>query len=330
MIRRRVVLFGIQPSGNPHLGNYLCLIGACASRPPKLVCCVADLHALTSGLGLVQKRCIRKAAAFLLAVMNTRRINAFVVYAQSAVKSQVYLSWVAACGTKYAELERASSSSGSWAASVFYPSLMAADVLACRPTHLAVGLDQLRHLEVVKLIARRLNLLTQRALGEKCALFPEVKTIAASKLRLMCLRVPKKKMSKSATSSESVINVLDDYNAIKLKVVRSRTDCCDSLPGDTLMLRNRSGVASLIGLYAAVASTSEDVVVACVEGTRTQRFKTWLTKLVYAKLRKTRRLTADLIAMPEAVDFEVAKGSAVVEDWASRSASYVRSVAGLS
>ncbi|MFP3038381.1 MAG: hypothetical protein ACKFI0_00490 [Candidatus Hodgkinia cicadicola] len=137
----------------------------------------------------------------------------------------------------------------------------------------------------------------------------------------MRLRVPKIEDVQSAASNGSAINVLDDYVAIKLKVERSRTDCCGSLPGGVLMLRNRSRVASLIGLDAAVASTLKLLVVACVKGVRTQR--------LYAKLWKTRRLGVVLasswrrlgvvLASSEAVDFEVARGNVMVEDWASRS-----------
>ncbi len=90
--QRLVVLFGMQPSGCAHLGNYLCLIGACSNRLPKLVCCVADLHALTSGLEVMQKSCVRKAASFLIAVMAARRVAKAIVYVQSAVRSQVCLS----------------------------------------------------------------------------------------------------------------------------------------------------------------------------------------------------------------------------------------------
>lgn len=53
----------------------------------------------------------------------------------------------------------------------------------------------------------------------------EVDTIAASRLRLMCLRVPEK-TSKSAVPRMTTTNVLDDYGVIKLEVVRSRTDGC--------------------------------------------------------------------------------------------------------
>ncbi len=191
---------------------------------------------------------------------------------------------------------------------------MAADVLACRPTHLAVGLDQLRHLEHIKLVGRRLNLLAQRAFGEKCVLFPEVGAVAASKLKLMCLRVPTQKMSKSMSPAASTINVLDGYDVLKLKLVRAHTDCCDSLPAAGPLLRNRLGVASLLRLYAAVAAAAaESAVMVCVQNVKMQQFKAWLAKLVYAKLRKTRRLTVGLLAAPEAVDAEVAKGNAAVE-----------------
>ena len=109
-----------------------------------------------------------------------------------------------------------------------YPTLMAADILVYRATHVPVGEDQKQHLELSRDIAQKFNndfADSIRAHGYGDAFFPLPEPlIQGPATRVMSLRDGTKKMSKSDASDQSRINLTDDADAIAQKIRRAKTD----------------------------------------------------------------------------------------------------------
>jgi len=128
-----------------------------------------------------------------------------------------------------------------------YPSLMAADILIYKATHVPIGEDQTHHLELTRDIAKKFNN------DFKCDnYFPIVEPLIPKEIsRVMSLRDGRKKMSKSEDSDQSRINLKDDKDLIDQKIKKAKTDS-DSIPSETNGLKNRHEAANLISIYASI------------------------------------------------------------------------------
>ncbi|AUG34191.1 Tryptophan--tRNA ligase [Candidatus Hodgkinia cicadicola] len=316
------MLYGIQPTGWPHLGNLLCLQLARTQRAQKWVCCIADLHALTSSVNARgYKHKVRLAAAFVLAGVPSSEC---IVYIQSRSLAQTWLLWVISCLSKQPELARASAAEGANVGHMLYPSLMGADVLACRATHVVVGCDQKKHLEYVRLISKRINALTRTTLDTDRKLVPKPKPCFGQSVKLMSLQTPTVKMSKSGDCGLGCVYVLDDYAAMRTKVVRAKTDTQLRLPSDASGLNNRLGLANLIEAYALTAGLSLHSLLARVGGASVKSFKRWLAKLMYAKARRTSAVTKQWLRKPEALDNVLTAGSNLIAQWSSSCVNHIK------
>lgn len=158
-------------------------------------------------------------------------------------------------------------------AHVLYPSLMSADVLACRATHVVVGCDQRKHLEYVRLISKRINALARAALNVHRELVPKPRSRFGQSIKLMSLQAPTVKMSKSSDCGLGCVYVLDDYAAIRTKVVRAKTDAQLQLPSDVSGLNNRPGLTNLIEAYALTVGLSLRSLLARVGKVNIKSFK---------------------------------------------------------
>ncbi len=109
-----------------------------------------------------------------------------------------------------------------------YPSLMAADILLYKATHVPVGEDQKQHLELTRDIAQKFNndfAESIAANGQEAEFFPLTEPlIAGPAMRVMSLRDGQKKMSKSDPSDQSRIVLTDDADTITKKIKKAKTD----------------------------------------------------------------------------------------------------------
>jgi tryptophanyl-tRNA synthetase len=96
-----------------------------------------------------------------------------------------------------------------------YPVLQAADILLYKPFGVPVGQDQIQHVELTRMIAKKFN----AKYGE---LFPETKALLTPVPKVMSLLEPEKKMSKSL-GDQHVINLTDEPDVIKKKLARAVT-----------------------------------------------------------------------------------------------------------
>ena len=197
-------------------------------------------------------------AAFLACGIDPRRA---IIFNQSQVPAHAELAWVFNCVARLGWLnrmtqfkekagkDRENASVGLYA----YPSLMAADILAYKATHVPVGEDQKQHLELTRDIAQKFN----HDFGKE--VFPLVEPlILGEAARVMSLRDGTKKMSKSDASDQSRINLTDDADAIALKIRRAKTDP-HPVPDGSAALGTRTErpeAFNLIEIYAALSDRS--------------------------------------------------------------------------
>ena len=160
------VFSGVQPTGNLHLGNYLGAITKFVALQDRYDCiyCVVDLHAITvwqdpSELPLATREV---TAAFIACGIDPKK---HIIFNQSQVAEHAELAWVFNCIARVGWLnrmtqfkekagkDRENASVGLYA----YPTLMAADILVYRATHVPVGEDQKQHFELSRDVAQKFN-----------------------------------------------------------------------------------------------------------------------------------------------------------------------------
>jgi len=247
----KTVFSGIQPSGLVHLGNLLGAINnwvKLSNENSKNYFCIVDLHSLT---GLPNKNDLKKSINDTLKVLVASGINTktSVIYTQSNLQEHAYLSWILSNFCQVGELQRMTqfkekaSSFGTHSGLLTYPILMASDILIHKANEVPVGDDQTQHLELTRNIAERFN----TNYGE---IFPiPEKTSGKSGTRLMSLRHPENKMSKSSDDINGTIYFNDEKDNILKKFKSSVTDSENIVRYDP---KNKPGISNLIEIYAAV------------------------------------------------------------------------------
>jgi tryptophanyl-tRNA synthetase len=315
------VFSGVQPTGNLHLGNYLGAIKRFVQLQERYDCiyCVVDMHAITTWqdpnelAGQIRE----VTAAFIAAGIDPAK---HIVFNQSQVAEHAELAWVFNCIARLGWLnrmtqfkekagkDRENASVGLYA----YPTLMAADILAYKGTHVPVGEDQKQHLELTRDIAQKFNndyADAIRAHGHGHAFFPLTEPlIGGPAARVMSLRDGTKKMSKSDASDYSRINLTDDADAVAQKIRKAKTDP-EPLPSEEKGLESRPEADNLVGIYAALADLPKAGVLRDHGGAQFSAFKGALVDLAVAKMgpigAEMKRLTAD----PGHIDKVLADGA---------------------
>ncbi|KAJ4988655.1 tryptophanyl-tRNA synthetase [Stagonosporopsis vannaccii] len=256
----QVVFSGIQPTGVPHLGNYLGALRQWvrlqdhAAPAATLLFSIVDLHAITVRQDpRALQQCRREMLASLLAVgLDPARC---IVFAQSSVKQHAELMWILSCAASMGYLGRMTQ----WKSKMnlpdtasplaaykdqlklglfSYPVLQAADILLYNTTHVPVGEDQAQHLEFTRELAIGFNHLYGPLLT-----VPETQLSPAK--RVMSLVDPSKKMSKSDPRPKSRILITDSRDTIHSKLKSALTDSIDGVSYDR---HARPGVSNLVDL----------------------------------------------------------------------------------
>jgi tryptophanyl-tRNA synthetase len=303
------VFSGIQPTGNLHLGNYLGAIVKFVALQQTHEClfCVVDLHAITmpQAPGELREAIRRIAAAYLASGLDPVKN---IIFNQSQVAEHSELAWVFNCVARMGWLnrmtqfkEKAGKDRENVSIGLFaYPTLMAADILLYRATHVPVGEDQKQHIELARDIAQKFNndySESIAACGHADGFFPLPEPlIQGPAARVMSLRDGAKKMSKSDPSEFSRINLSDDAEAINQKIRKAKTDP-EPLPSELEGLKGRAEAENLIGIYSALAGATPEKVLQEFGGAQFSSFKPALAELAIHKLgpigAEMRRLEGD-------------------------------------
>ncbi|EGN96406.1 hypothetical protein SERLA73DRAFT_186141 [Serpula lacrymans var. lacrymans S7.3] len=263
----RVVFSGIQPTGIPHLGNYLGALSNWvklqknAGPEDELIFSIVGWHALTLPQDPVA---LRAARSDMLSVLLAIGIdpNRSIVFHQDQNLHHTELCWILNCVTPLGKLRRMTTWKARLAASrnandesevdesllnaglFTYPVLQAADILAYRATHVPVGEDQRQHLELSRDIADIFN----RTFNQGPPLFPLPECVITPSKRVLSLKDPTSKMSKSSPDIQSRILLTDTGAQIRAKI---RGAVTDSIQGVTYDPVNRPGTSNLLTILAA-------------------------------------------------------------------------------
>src|ERR1700753_3612029 len=243
---------GMQPTDDSlHLGNYLgALVQWVAMQDTHdATYCVVDLHAITIEVApdVLRERTRRTAAQYIAGGIDTDRS---VLFVQSQVPEHAELAWVLSCLTGFGEASRMtqfkdkSAKQGADRTSVglfTYPMLMAADILLYDADQVPVGEDQRQHLELTRDLAQRFN----HRYGP--AFVVPGPYIVADVARIADLADPAVKMSKSASSPQGIIDVLEEPATIRRKIRSAVTDTGREILYDE---ENKPGVSKLLTMYA--------------------------------------------------------------------------------
>ena len=338
---RELVFSGVQPTGNLHLGNYLGAITRFVALQERYDCiyCVVDMHAITAELSQpdLPSQTREVTAAFLACGIDPARN---IVFNQSQVSGHAELAWIFNCVARLgwmnrmtqfkekAGKDRENASLGLYA----YPSLMAADILLYRATHVPVGEDQKQHLELTRDIAQKFNNdfagpIASRGFDE--GFFPLTEPlIGGPAARVMSLRDGSKKMSKSDPSDFSRINLTDDRDAIAGKIRKAKTDP-EPLPSEEAGLAGRPEADNLVGIYAALAGTDKAAVLGDFGGAQFSAFKAALVDIAVEELGPIGAEMTRLQADPGHIDSVLADGAARARVMADETMRAVKDIVGM-
>jgi tryptophanyl-tRNA synthetase len=304
------IFSGIQPTGRKHLGNYIGAIRQYVSGQDRgeALYCLVDLHAITVPYEPAGLRSgVYDLAALLMASgLDPERSTLF---RQSDVQEHTELTWLLTSVTAVGELNRMHQFRDKSAAQrelvgaglLFYPVLMAADVLAYRTDEVPVGEDQREHLELMRDVARRFN----ARYGEGILKVPEAR-IPEVGARIMDLQDPTRKMSTTGSTVDGTVYVLDEPAAIAKKLKRAVTDSGTEIRRDPA----KPGVTNLIDIIAVARGTTPQQVEADLADARGYGdLKVAAAEAVTDMLAPVRERYEDLRADEDALEQVLAGGA---------------------
>lgn len=361
--RNRKIFSLIQPTGVPHLGNYLGALrtwkdyqdqnDASLGRSTNhtLTFGIADLHSLTSKQTAEERRDqIRRTFASLLAIGLDPKKS--LLFLQSDVSGHSELMWilsnVASVGylsrmTQWKDkigMEDAATTKRSFddlddkskeklKLSLFsYPVLQAADILLHLPDTVPVGEDQAQHVEFTRSLARSFN---ATYCSKENPVFRVPELILSPAKRVMSLQDPKKKMSKSDPNYLSRILITDPPETITNKIKKALTD---PIPGPiTYSPSERPGVSNLIDIYRHIQRDTKDhdAIVADLKDVTLGGLKALVAEAVIKELDGVREKYLELVDnnVNDTLDQAILSGRKMARARAGATMSKVREAIGL-
>ena len=271
------VFSGIQPTGDPHIGNYsggfrqyASTQEQAAAAGEQAVFCIVDLHAITIQHDPAE---LRAGTYDMAAMLFATGLDAdrSIVFVQSHVTAHAEAAWLLSAVTSYGQLgrmtqfkEKAAEEDFVSAGLFTYPILMAGDILLYRTDAVPIGDDQRQHLELARDVAQRFN----RRFGETFVvpegIFPDVGA------RVMNLQEPNVKMSKSRGALQGTVLMLDPPETIRKKVKTAVTDSGTDVRYDP---EEKPGVSNLIEIMSVATGESIPQIEAKYDGAGYGTFK---------------------------------------------------------
>jgi tryptophanyl-tRNA synthetase len=294
------IFSGIQPSGDPHIGNYSGGFRqyAATQERGKAFFCIVDLHAITitHDPAALREGTLDIAAMLFATGLDPDRSTVFV---QSHVTAHAEAAWLLSSVTSYGQLgrmtqfkEKSEEEDFISAALFTYPALMAGDILLYRTDIVPIGEDQRQHLELTRDVAQRFNARYGETFVVPEGVFPDTGG------RVMNLQEPDVKMSKSRGAESGTVLMLDSPEVVRKKVKTAVTDSGTDVRYDP---EEKPGISNLIELMTVVTGESIPDVEARYDGTGYGRFKeevgdaiVELLRPIQQRYREVRSDTAEL------------------------------------
>ncbi len=273
IVKKPILLSGIQPSGHLALGNYVGAMRNWVNLQQDYLglFIVVDMHAITvrQKPADLRNRCLSFAAQYLAAGIDPEENLIFI---QSHVPQHAELSWVLNCYTYMGELNRMTQfkdksqrhNDNINAGLYTYPTLMAADILLYQADLVPVGADQKQHLELTRDIANRFNNTYSPTFKVPEPFIPQAGA------RIMSLQEPEKKMSKSDANENNFISLLDPPDVLRRKIKRAVTDSAREISPESL---NNPGIGNLLTIYSVLNDLKPELVAEQYAGKQYSIFK---------------------------------------------------------
>ncbi|CAL8070960.1 unnamed protein product [Calicophoron daubneyi] len=335
----QIALTGIQPTGTPHLGNYLGAIKPCvdiqkSGSVSKLLLIIADLHALTSGARIKISENSMELTAILLTCLNGPHKSSAcqpIIFLQSAVFGHTELAWILStcCSLpRLAHLPQWRDKSGSKSlASDLTSTFIQTDksVSAYQPVdelkafeRASIGLFTYPVLQAADILLYGAHIvpvgvdqtahieLARDLVRISVARWPSLSSILRIPSSLVLgvpkinsLRNPVKKMSKSDGLEAGIIYVTDDPDTIRQKVKRAQTDSIRSITYDP---EERPGVSNLLRILAAVEERDLNEIVQEASAWDKETLKSHVVDALVRELDPIRTGAKELMSTPEGQD----------------------------
>lgn len=328
-VEKKRVFSGTRPTGRLHLGNYLGAIKGYIELQNRgdldCIYCVVDLHGITTpydkdtfkqgvrevvldflGAGLDPQKChiivqsdLRaehlELAYYLGTIYPVSRLEDLPTYKEKKLQHPDYVNM----------------------GLLYYPVLMAADILIYKAELVPVGIDQEPHIEVTREIARKFNSM----FGET---FPEPKRFATPMSKVPSL-LGEGKMSKSVEGS--YINLTDDLPTIREKLARTPTDVGkgDKFPETGSVVNLIAFVEMFEGRDKADQFRKQYTTI----GLRYKELKDELAEAIYKELKPIQEKRKYFESHPEVVKDILQRGAAGARTIASETLREVRQKMGL-
>jgi tryptophanyl-tRNA synthetase len=277
------IFSGIQPSGDPHIGNYSGGFRQYAQTQEQgeAVFCIVDLHAITLQH---DPAALRDGTYDIAAMLFATGIDPerSVVFVQSHVTAHAEAAWLLSSVAGYGQLgrmtqfkEKAAEEDFVSAALFTYPVLMAGDILLYQTDIVPIGDDQRQHLELSRDIAQRFNSRYGEAFVVPEGVYPKTGG------RVMNLQEPSVKMSKSRGAESGTVLMLDPPETVRKKVRSAVTDSGSEVRYDP---EEKPGISNLIELMTVVTGDSIQDVEARYHGSGYGQFKSDVADEIVALL----------------------------------------------
>lgn len=289
-INKPRVFSGVQPSGKPHIGNYLGAIKRWVAEQDEKenYFCIVDMHAITQYQEPknLQRMTRELAAIYISCGLDPKRSTIFV---QSQVHEHAELNWILNCVTPVGWLERMtqykmrSGERQSVSAGLLdYPVLQAADILLYDANQVPVGEDQKQHVELGRDIAQRFN----RIYGDTFVV-PEA-FIPETGARIRAFNDPSRKMSKSEAHIRGhAIGLVDDPDDIHYVIRRAVTDTGSEIKFS--VDPEKAGVNNLLEIYELMTGKPRSEIEAHFVGKGYASLKDEVADIIVEGLRQIRR-----------------------------------------
>ncbi len=322
------IFSGIQPTGRKHLGNYIGAITQYVAGQDRGdgIFCIVDLHALSVPYepATLRESVYDTASILLASGLDPDRC---IFFRQGDVAEHTELTWLLSSVTAYGDLTRMhqfkDKSAGQRelvsAALLYYPVLMAADVLAYRAHEVPVGDDQRQHVELMRDIAERFN-----ARFGDVLVVPEGRYLEVG-ARIMDLQFPERKMSTTGGSPQGTVQVLDDPQTVRKKIRSAVTDSGSEVRRGP----DKAGITNLIEVLAAVRGIAPEEVEREFDGSGYGAFKQAVAEAVVEYLTPVRERYQEFRADEAALERTLTDGAEKARAIASGTLAEVRQAMGV-
>jgi tryptophanyl-tRNA synthetase len=302
------IFSGIQPTGDPHIGNYSGGFRqyAATQEQGEGFFCIVDLHAITIAQ---DPAALREGTLDIAAMLFATGLDPYrsTVFVQSHVTAHAEAAWLLSAVTSYGQLgrmtqfkEKAEEEDFVSAALFTYPVLMAGDVLLYRTDIVPIGEDQRQHLELTRDIAQRFNSRFGETFVVPDGVFPTTGG------RVMNLQEPDVKMSKSRGAESGTVLMLDPPDVVRKKVKTAVTDSGTEVRYDP---EQKPGISNLIELMTVVSGDSIPDIEARYDGAGYGRFKEDVGDAIVEVLRPIQQRYQEVRSDPAELDRLLAIGA---------------------